>query len=185
MDDSISSYILRIKNASKFDFISKTGRVDSISYPQSKDDIKNDEQTIQFVACKKEVNHNAVGSMNDIQKELSHMTNVLQDAVKKQKCTPINVKLIRTFIDHPDLDNRDSIRDKMKNVAEIRIPEIRLKEINDKFESEGKRKLKDVKRIEYEPNYPDGQKKQYVFEVGDTVDDFDGKISNPQQSTEE
>lgn len=182
MDDSISSYIFKIKNASKFDFISKTGRVDSIPYPQDKDDIANDEQNIQFVACKKEVNHNYVGSMSDIQKELSHMTNILQDSVKKQKCTPINVKLIRTFIDHPDLDNRDSIRSNMKNVGEIRIPEIKLKEINDRFEREGKRKLKDIKREEYEPNYPDGQKKQYVFDVGDTVDDFDGRISNPSKS---
>lgn len=183
MDDSISSYIFKIKNASKFDFLSRTGRVESIPYPQDKDDKKNDEQIFQFVACKKEVNHNHVGSMNDIQKELSHMNNILQDAVKKQKCTPINVKLIRTFIDHPDLDNRDSVRSNMKNVAEIRIPEIRLREINDKFEREGKRKLKDVKRVEYEPNYPDGQKNQYVFEAGDTVDDFDGKISNPNKKT--
>lgn len=178
MDNSISSYIARLRNISKTNFNSITGRVDIIHYPRDKDDIKNDEGLVQFVACKKEPDHNYVGSMSDIQKELNHL-NVLQDAVKKQKCTPINVKLIRTFIDHPDLDDRDGIRSNMKNVGELRIPEIKLKEINDRFEREGKRKMKNWKRIEEEPNYPDGQKKQYVFDCGDTVDDFDGKISNP------
>ena len=88
---------------------------------------------------------------------------VCQDAVKVKEM-PNKMQTFDTFLDNPELDGQhDTYRKNMERKKwQVRVPEITLKEINDKFEREGKRSINDIKG---EINLPDGSR-EFLLDYG-------------------
>lgn len=146
--------------STSFNTKSKTGKVNFIWHKIEQD--AKDRIMVELRTSSNNVKN--AGTMEDINTELSHL-NILQDSVKKNKDTPLYGRKIETFMDSPYFDGRrKQIKRNIVNKLDIKIPEIKLREINKKYESEGKRPIKDIKGVEYDENKPAGERKSYILE---------------------
>lgn len=110
----------------------------------------------------------------DIQHALEQLSKfIVQDGVRYQKETPLKLTEINTFVDHPRFRGEyDHIRGKFKMKYEMKIPVMKIQEINKHYEKRGLGQLEDFKGVIEDPTMSEEEapqekfKKKVIMEMG-------------------